>query len=175
MMGFGRWRNQDGVGRRRAGILNPNLTPRSNASSIPSAAAWLGGLGVLPFAGLSIATMFANDASKISLLGALMAYGAVILSFLGGIHWGLAIGVVSQTDNTLLRRLILSVLPSLVAWVALLMPFHLGLPILAAAFATMLLVDVRASRMHEAPAWYPKLRWPLSFGAIAALLLGTVY
>ena len=155
--------------------MNSNLLARSNASSIPSAAAWLGGLGVLPFAGISVATLFANDGLKGQLLFGLMTYGAVILSFLGGIHWGLAIGAVPQTDNELLRRLTVSILPSLVAWVALLTPFHVGFLVLAAAFATMMLVDIQASRVHEAPAWYPKLRWPLSFGAIAALLPATFF
>lgn len=155
--------------------MNSNVTGRSNASSIPLAAAWLGGLGVLPFALLSVSTMFANNSFKVPLLFALMGYGAVILSFLGGIHWGLAIGAVPQTDKGLLHRLTLSILPALVAWVALLAPFHVAFLFLAAAFATMLLVDIQASRVHEAPAWYPKLRWPLSFGAIAALLLGMVF
>ena len=157
----------------RAGILNSNQTAKSDASSVPSAAAWLGGLGIIPFAGLSLATPFANDVLKARLSFALMAYGAVILSFLGGIHWGLAIGAVPQTDNSLRRRIALSILPSLVAWAALLAPFSIGFLVLAAAFVAMLLVDIRASRIHEAPAWYPKLRWPLSCGAVAALLVGT--
>ena len=140
---------------------------------MPVAAAWLGSLGIIPFAGLSLATPFVSDFLKAKLVFALMAYGAIILSFLGGIHWGLAIGTDPQNHNTLWRRIILSVLPSLVAWAALLTPSSIGFLVLAAAFVAMLLVDVRASRMHEAPAWYPKLRWPLSCGAIAALLLGT--
>ena len=157
----------------RAGILNSNQTARSDASSVPSAAAWLGGLGIIPFAGLSLATPFANDVLKGQLSFALMAYSAIILSFLGGIHWGLAIASVPQTDKTLWRRIGLSILPSLVAWAALLAPLSIGFLVLAAAFVAMLLVDIRASRMHEAPAWYPKLRWPLSCGVVAALLLET--
>ena len=157
----------------RAGILNSNQTARSDVSSVPSAAAWLGGLGIIPFVGLSLATPFASDVLEARLSFALMAYGAIILSFLGGIHWGLAIGAVPQTDNALWRRIALSILPSLVAWVALLTPSSIGFLVLAAAFVAMLLVEIRASRIHEAPAWYPKLRWPLSCGAVAALLLGT--
>ncbi|MEO8320489.1 MAG: DUF3429 domain-containing protein [Bradyrhizobium sp.] len=153
--------------------MNSNEAARSDDSSVPSAAAWLGGLGIIPFVGLSLATPFANDILKEPLSFALVAYAAVILSFLGGIHWGLAIGAVPQNDSALLRRIALSILPSLIAWSALLVPFSIGFVVLAAAFVAMLWVDVRASRMHEAPAWYPKLRWPLSCGAIAALLLGT--
>jgi hypothetical protein len=157
----------------RADILNWNETARSDGSSVPSAATWLGGLGIIPFVGLSLATPFASDVLKAQLSFALLAYGAIILSFLGGIHWGLAIAAVPQSDNTLWRRIALSILPSLVAWVALLTSSSIGFLVLAAAFVAMLVVDIRASRMHEAPAWYPKLRWPLSCGAVAALLLGT--
>lgn len=153
--------------------MNSNVTARLDGSSVPLAAAWLGGLGIIPFVGLSLATPLATDVLKAQLSFALMAYGAIILSFLGGIHWGLAIVAVPKSDNMLWPRISLSVLPSLVAWVALLAPFSIGLLVLAAAFVAMLLVDIRASRMHEAPAWYPKLRWPLSCGAVAALLLGT--
>ena len=158
---------------KRADILNWNETARSDAPSVPSAAAWLGGLGITPFAGLSLAAPFASDDLKAQLSFALIAYGAIILSFLGGIHWGLAIGAFPQNHNTLWRRIVLSILPLLVAWAALLTPSSIGFLVLSAAFVAMLLVDIRASRMHEAPAWYPKLRWPLSCGAVAALLLGT--
>ena len=155
----------------QADIVNSNEAVKSDASSVPSAAAWLGGFGILPFVGLSFATTFASDALKAPLSFALMAYGATILSFLGGIHWGLAIGAVPQIDKTLWRRITLSILPSLVAWVALLTPSSIGFLILAGAFVAMLLVDILASRVQEAPTWYPKLRWPLSCGAVATLLL----
>jgi hypothetical protein len=131
------------------------------------------GLASSPFAGLSLAMPFASDVLKGQLSFALMAYGAIILSFLGGIHWGLAIGAVPQNHKTLWRRVALSIQPSLVAWATLLAPFRIGFLVLAAAFVATLLVDIRASRMHEVPAWYPKLRLPLSCGAVAALLLGT--
>ena len=134
---------------------------KSDASNVPSAAAWLGGFGIIPFLVLSFATAFASDALKARLSFALLAYGAIILSFLGGAHWGLAIAV-PQIDNTLWRRMILSILPSLIAWVALLTPSSIGLLILAGAFVAMLWVDIHASRVQEAPVWYPKLRWPLS-------------
>jgi hypothetical protein len=145
---------------------------KSDASNVPSAAAWLGGFGVIPFIVLSLAKTFASDVLTARLSFALLAYGAIILSFLGGVHWGLAIAV-PQIDNTLWRRMTLSILPSLVAWVALVTPSSTGFLILAGAFVAMLLVDIHASRVREAPAWYPKLRWPLSCGVVATLLLAT--
>ncbi len=95
-----------------------------------------------------------------------MAYGAVILSFLGGIHWGLAIAS-NHGNGDLPRRLFVSVAPSLVAWAGLLLPLRVGLLVLAAGFAAVLYVDVRATRAGEAPPWYPRLRGPLSAAVLA--------
>ena len=144
---------------------------KSGTPNVPSAAAWLGGLGMIPFVALLFAKTFSSDVLNPRLSFALLAYGAIILSFLGGVQWGLAIAV-PQIDSILWRRLTLSILPSLVAWVALVMPYSIGFFILAGAFVAMLLVDVQASRVQEAPAWYQKLRWPLSCGAVAALVIG---
>jgi len=107
---------------------------------------------------------------------ALVAYGATILSFLGGVHWGLAIGAHSsgRQDGKLPARLILSVLPSLAGWGALLVSQSAGLFILALAIAVMLWVDIRATRMGEAPLWYPKLRIPLTCVVVATLMVGAI-
>jgi len=142
---------------------------------VPVSAAWLGGLGALPFIGLASAMPFLTGAPRSLVADALVAYGATILSFLGGIHWGLAI--VSQGGVGRARlpaRLIFSVVPSLVAWAALLVADTTGLFILALAVAAMLWVDLRATRVGEAPPWYPNLRIPLTCIVVAALLLGAV-
>ena len=142
-------------------------------TNIPPIAAWLGGLGALPFIGLAGAAPFIDMAPRMFAAHALVAYGAVILSFLGGVHWGLAIGSRSNADHQELRtRLIVSVIPSLAAWVALLFPEKTGLLMLAAAIAKMLWVDLRATQAGHAPPWYPKIRIPLTCVVVAALLFG---
>ena len=139
----------------------------------PPSAAWLGGLGALPFIALSGAGPLLDSAPRMFAVHALVAYGAVILSFLGGVHWGLAIGSRSNADHQELRtRLVVSVIPSLAAWAALLVPEKTGLLVLATAMAAMLWVDIRATRAGQAPRWYPKLRIPLTCVVVAALLLG---
>jgi hypothetical protein len=100
-------------------------------------------------------------------LQALLAYGAVILSFLGGIRWGLAI--VKSDHSDLLSPLCISVLPSLLGWLALLISASAGLLLLALGFFALLLADLR---LPTAPPWYGAQRLPLSVGAISALLLG---
>jgi hypothetical protein len=97
----------------------------------------------------------------------LLAYGAVILSFLGGVRWGLAIIEPNHAD--LFSPLCISVLPSLLGWLALLISDSAGLLLLALGFFALLLADLR---LPTAPPWYGTLRLPLSVGAIGALLLG---
>jgi hypothetical protein len=142
---------------------------------IPPSAAGLGALGLVPFIALAGSLPFAPGDLKPQLTRALVAYGATILSFLGGIHWGLAIGGTTPTAAAALKsRLILSVVPSLVAWAALLIrPSH-ALLLLAAAIALMLVVDIRATRLGHAPAWYPRLRIPLSCAVAVSLLAGAL-
>lgn len=146
---------------------------RGSGTGVPSSALWLGAFGAIPFLCLAGATPFLSGPAKLLAAHALAAYGAVILSFLGGVHWGLAVGSEhGSRRGKLSARLAVSVIPSLVAWAGLLIGESMGLFILATAFAAMLLVDVRAARLGEAPPWYPRLRIPLSLIVIAALLVG---
>jgi hypothetical protein len=150
---------------------------KAAGAKVPLSAAWLGGLGALPFIVLAGALPFLAGGPRRLAAGALVGYGATILSFLGGIHWGLAIAPAPQGDTRRKRlsaRLILSVLPSLAAWAALLVADTTGLLVLALAVAAMLWVDIRATRAGEAPPWYPTLRVPLTCIVVAALLLGAV-
>ncbi len=117
-----------------------------------SSALWFGAFGAIPFLGLAGATPFLPGPAKLLVTRALAAYGAVILSFLGGVRWGLAVGSEhSSGGGKLSARLAVSVIPSLVGWAGLLIGEAVGLFILAAAFAAMLLVDLRAPRLSEAP------------------------
>ena len=143
-----------------------------STSSIPFCAAWLGGLGVLPFALCALLAMRSDGALNAVGLKALLGYGAVILSFLGGIHWGLAIGPASLGKTPSFGHLLVSVLPVLIAWPALLLPPAIGFILLAGAFITMFFVDVHASRKGLAPSWYPRLRLPLSCAAATSLIAG---
>eukprot|EP01035_Chromulina_nebulosa_P039676 gene39676-53637_t len=124
----------------------------SAEGKVPASAAWLGGLGAVPFIGLACALPLLDGASRLTAAQALLAYGAVILSFLGGIHWGLAIRDHRGANmERLWARLILSVVPSLAGWIALLVAGKAGLLMLAVAVAATLLVDLRATRLGDAP------------------------
>lgn len=138
----------------------------------PGAAFWLGWAGVLPFLGATGALALGWRVDWA--VHAFVAYGAVILSFLGGIRWG---QVVLDPEEGSALQLKLAVLPSLLGWLALLLPGRL-LPItlLAIGFALMLWLDV-FSKLALGPDRFRLLRLQLStavllvhLGVIALLL-----
>lgn len=148
---------------------------QTERAAVPVMAAWLGGMGALPFVALAVAVIGLDGVTRALAVQALLGYGAVILSFLGGIHWGLAIAPGGPPAAPELgTRLAWSVVPSLVGWAALLVTPVTGLFALAAAFAAMLGIDLRATRLGAAPAWYPRLRVPLTMTVVASVLAAAV-
>ncbi len=148
-------------------------------SEVPYGAKWLGGFGLIPFVASALGLPFLAPSQQIVVAHALVAYGASILSFLGGVQWGLAIAYErdrAKPDGapTLAVTLGISVVPSLIAWSALMLPTGTALWILAIAIAALLAVDLRLSRIGIAPAWYPSLRMPLTGAVVASLLLGAL-
>ena len=148
----------------------------ASRSRVPPGALLIGGLGALPFVFLAITSVLLDEHFRGQAAFTLCLYGAVILSFLGGVHWGLAIAGLSATPvvGTPFRRLAISVVPALIAWAALFLPGSSALLVLAAAFAALALFDSQVSRAGEAPAWYPKLRWPLTVVVASALVFGAL-
>lgn len=145
----------------------PSGTPRP-ASPLPGLA-WLLGLGgLIPFAGLGLGAALGWAELRFPLL----AYGATILAFLGAVHWGLALQAVPDERPAERVRLVLGVLPSLVAWVALLLPVGLGLAVLAGAILLTAAMETVAAQARLMPAGYLRLRWVLSIGAALCLSLG---
>jgi hypothetical protein len=136
---------------------------------VPPAAAVLGLAGVIPFAAGALAS-FGDGAASEFAIRALLGYGAVILSFLGGIHWGLAI----DRGQPSYARLGLGVVPSLIGWAALLLGGDRGLLLLAPTFLLVLLLDLRLTREGVAPAWFPRLRVVLTNAVVLCLLIALV-
>lgn len=131
----------------------------------PRAARWLGPAGLIPFAAPAIGVwVLAPDIWPV-LLHAQLVYAALIASFLGGLHWGRYLGG-GVPDGWL----IWSVVPSLIAWAALILaPFH-TLIVLIALFAICFLVDRKAVAAGLWPAWMGGLRKFLTLGAMACLI-----
>ena len=130
----------------------------SNAP-IPRPALLLGAAGLLPSLAMPPLLAAGGDAAAFALQAG-PAYGALIASFIGGAWWGLA---ANRAEGAALTRwLVASVLPMLAAWVALLLPPQAGLLLLAVIFALLPLADRAAQAASMAPAWWWRLRLPLS-------------
>lgn len=150
--------------------------PIGSPPASPASAKWLGYTGLIPFVVASICTfLFRGNPELQDLSGtALLAYGAVILSFLGGIRWGTALSEPDKTDQ--MRQLILSVLPSLLGWLCLLIPEYTpALILLAFGFAGQLYFDLRSAATEQLPAWFGKLRVQLTVGAVVCVLFAALH
>jgi hypothetical protein len=141
---------------------------------LPAPFRLLGYAGLVPFAAGAAIAVFRPPASRDFALSALAAYGAAILSFLGAVHWGLALRAPAAEAAAVWPRLGLGVAPSLVGWVALLLPPRPGLLLLSAAVLAVAAVETAAVRRGLLPPSYLRLRWRLSLGAGACLLLGAL-
>jgi hypothetical protein len=126
---------------------------------VPTLPKVLGYSGVVPFVILSAALWIAPANYQAEFSRALIAYGAVILSFMGAIHWGIAIRMQSEQEHSVLGY---SVVPALLAWLAMIMPELYSYAVLLVAFVILCLVDSRLTSLQLAPNWYPLLRIPLT-------------
>lgn len=111
--------------------------------------------GLIPFIATSVLGAF--NVYPDFLLQVFLVYSAVILSFLGGIHWGLA-----MTENMPRPHgaLLLCMLPPFVGWGAVaFIPEQAALIVLAGAYLLWLNYDLR---MVNQP-WYERFRKPITF------------
>jgi Protein of unknown function (DUF3429) len=138
---------------------------------IPPAALGLGLGGLIPFVTCAAAVAFdiklplIDDPAR-----ALLAYGAVILSFLGGIRWGFALRM--QDERLQAAAFGLSVGPSIAAWLTLLAPVMMGLAVLPVLFLLLGLADRQLPRVG-APLWFARLRTLLT-GVVVLALIGAL-
>lgn len=142
-------------------------------TSMPPLARWLGFGGLIPFVGLA-ALVLADAANAVRWSFVLLNYGAVIVSFVGALHWGFAMLWPQPTAALRTRLMVWSVVPALGAWVALLLPTAIGLAVLAGLLVVHFGFDLGLRHFRVLPAWYPRLRSLLTLGAVLSLLAAAV-
>lgn len=141
--------------------------------SVPYPALVLGFAGLLPFAAGALLHAFGPETARDLSEQALLGYGAVILSFMGGCRWGFAAAGLGGGPDWV--PLGVSVLPALLGWAALIaLPFGAAALVLAAGFGLLFAADVALTRTGGAPAWWPRLRLPLTLGAAGFLTFGAL-
>ena len=141
--------------------------PPEKAQHLPPWTRVLGYGGLVPFVAGALLMLAVPDAGTRQLAArALIAYGAVILSFLGGVHWGL---VLREAPARAAGMLVAGVLPSLVGWAALLLPFDTAAALQVGAFGAFWLYEHRVLGPTVLPPAYLALRRWLTLVVIASL------
>ena len=156
---------------------------------LPPLALLLGLGGLIPFLACGLGSVTAGGAvpPERALL-ALIEYAAIILSFLGAVHWGLALAAPDRAPDRAQAvhatpgqpaadgvRLALGVLPALLGWSALLVSVAaapaIALALLIAGFLATTAVEARGTRDGLVPAGYMRMRWLLTLIVVAVLSL----
>jgi ABC-type amino acid transport system permease subunit len=127
--------------------------------------------GLTPFVGLAVLLWLVDPDLHPFVALAMTGYGASIVSFLGGIHWGIGFRNVSRMHNAPLFNFGWGVVPSLLAWVAITMPAFAGLPLLAAILFLCYAVDRKTYLEVGLEEWLP-MRWHLTWIAALSCLMG---
>lgn len=148
---------------------------RPRAFAIPPAPLALTVGGLMPFFGAALASVALQGDVALQAAAALvlLVYGAVILSFLGGVRWGV------EMDSAVFEAprwgvMTASVLGALIGWACVL--YYIlgtGAPwlflVMAGAIALHWLWDMVSRK--SLPAWYDGLRTIATLGAGGALIL----
>lgn len=144
--------------------------PGQPGDAAETAGRLVGWLGLAPFIVLSLWLygIAPDHPWRSGTILLLTVYSAIVLSFLGGIRWGLALW---SGDADSRAEFWLAIVPALVGWLAVVIPVPLSFALLAVAFAAHGAWDALAAHRHRAPAWYGNLRTTLTACTVALLLL----
>ena len=128
----------------------------------------LGYAGLAPFV-LLTGLMWLVDSELLPFVSiALGGYAAVIVSFLGGIHWGIGF---MKGEAAPKFHFIWGVVPSLVAWLALMMSAYAALPLLGLLIVACYLIDRKTYPAAGLASWLP-MRLRLTVVATLSCVLG---
>ena len=116
-------------------------------------------LGTLPFVALSIAVSMHMVPDVHFTVQLLLTYAAIIVSFLSGAHWGVA--VTQYTNNRKVAQILIaeSVWPALLAWgILFYRDIHIQLLMLTMLYSLMWVVDCLLYERNVIPQWFFELR-----------------
>lgn len=140
--------------------------------STPTIVSLLGFGGLIPFIGLTILS-WTPIVPKAFVESAIFYYAATILSFVAALHWGFAMTIHHLPEKEQTRRYVWSVIPPLLAWVALLMTPSVCILIMIGGFIAHFWQDFSFSRCSgvNLPRWYLPLRLKLTTIAVICLTI----
>ncbi|RPB07204.1 hypothetical protein P167DRAFT_457638, partial [Morchella conica CCBAS932] len=161
-------------------------------SEVPKEVLYIGFGGLVPYLGTSLSTLYLAwdiNYSQENGMGYLISeetaghllhileplqvgLGAVILSFLGAVHWGLEMAEYGGKHSY--KRYSLSILAPVIAWPTLLLPVNIALIAQFVGFTGMYFADSTATSKGWAPRWYMTYRFLLTFVVGASIVMTLV-
>ena len=131
-------------------MVEDGASEPGTVSSSAATARLLGYAGLAPFIALSLWLYGIAPAHEwwAGTIQVLLVYGAVILSFLGGARWGVAL---ARDDHDARLDFSLAMLPPLLGWIAVFIPVPYAFAGLAVAFAAQGAWDTLAVHAEKAP------------------------
>jgi hypothetical protein len=133
----------------------------------------LGFAGLVPFAVLALSCWVVNAEVLPTFVTSQQVFSIVILSFLGGIHWGATMVSGDLTAEQTKRALSWSVVPTMIACLGTMFG-SFDLAVLMAGFIGSYQVDKRLYQWYKLPEWFIRLRFILTCVVVAALLITMV-
>jgi hypothetical protein len=129
--------------------------------------------GAVPFVA-SAAWIMLGPVDQVALATqVLITYSAIILSFLGGIQWGLGVAVSEQAPQSAQSLFLLSIVPALLGWLMLFIATPSAKVIVAIfLFGFVWVIDALLHLQKLIPAWFLKLRTTVSAIVLASLVAG---
>lgn len=137
----------------------PATDPQETHRRLAQTARLLGYAGLIPFFAGAAGVWLAEHPFDLMAHKAQLSYGAVILAFLGAVHWGLVLRMPYGVPRALL---VWGVVPTLVGWAALAFGPPLAHGVMMLGFLAAFLADYRASLSGLTPTWYARLRLVLT-------------
>lgn len=119
---------------------------------------WLGMVGLIPFLICTVSAYLLPMIWQALAVEFFVFYSAVLLSFLGGIHWGVAMSLDRCGTRDFNMRLAASTVSPLLAWPALLLDYHEAAAILLVGFWMARFYERQQESLERLPGWYQALR-----------------
>lgn len=174
-----------------AGLTSDLRTVRDTfrLHDVPREVFYIGMAGLVPYVATTVSTLylaweikyssihgmgyFLSKETAESLLHVLeplqVGYGAVILSFLGAIHWGLEFAGYGGRKSV--RRYAIGLIAPALAWPTILFPLHEALLTQFIGFTGMYFFDTSATTAGLTPPWYGTYRFVLTLVVGACIVL----
>ncbi|MCW5626425.1 MAG: DUF3429 domain-containing protein, partial [Burkholderiales bacterium] len=128
------------------------MTPHQ--APVPATPLWIGAGSLLPFVLLAGALFIVPEAYRPMLHEWLRSWSAVVLTFVGALHWGIAMLHRDMRERERNTAMAWSFVPAVVAWICLLLPQRTGLLLIGAMFVVHFSMDLALAKRFSIADWY---------------------